>query len=127
MPYAPSTVSIALKRVELRVRIGEHPWEQDPEQPSRLLVDLTLVFGYHDYFEKHGGYVNYDPVRNFLQELQNQPHVNRLEDFSRRIVRACFEMTPAARVKLSVAKPDIFPEMESVGVALDIARADFAP
>ena len=125
MTERTSTVSIAMQRVELSVRIGEHPWEQ--ERAQRLMLELTLEFGFHDYFDKHGGYVNYDPVRNFLQELQNKPHINRLEDFSRHILRACFEMTPAARVKLSVSKPDIFPEMEGVGVVFDVARLDFAP
>jgi dihydroneopterin aldolase len=125
MQQTPSTVSIALKRAELRVRIGEHPHEQDPQRPSRLHVDVTLTFDYHDYFEQHGGYVNYDPLRTFLQELQTQPHINRLEDFSRSILAACFAKTPAARVKLSVMKPDIFPEMDGVGIEIDVARADF--
>ena len=86
---------------------------------------MTLEFAYRDYFELHGGYVNYDPVRAYLQELQAKPHINRLEDFSRQIIAACFAMTGAARVKLSVLKPDIFPEMEGVGVVFDVSREDF--
>jgi 7,8-dihydroneopterin aldolase/epimerase/oxygenase len=127
MAQKPSTICIAFRRVELRVRIGEHAHEQDPEKPSRLLLDVTLEFDFHDYFEKHGGYVNYDPLRTFLQDLQHKPHINRLEDFARGILSACFAMTPAARVQLSVQKPDIFPEMDGVGVMFDVARADFAP
>lgn len=122
-----STVSITFKRVELLVRIGEHPWEQDPAKPQRLHIDLTLDFGYHDYFESHGGYVNYDPLHDFLQALQHKPHINRLEDFARQIMAACFAMTPAARVKLVVVKPDIFASMEGVGVAFDVMREDFTP
>lgn len=124
MPQTPSTVSIAMKRAELRVRIGEHDWEKHEAQ--RLHVDLTLTFSYRDYFERCGGYVNYDPLRSFLQALQEKPHINRIEDFSRAILSACFEMTLAERVHLCVMKPDIFPEMEGVGVVFDVARADFA-
>lgn len=124
MPDRPSTVSITMQRVALQVRIGEHAWEQDSAQ--RLLLDLTLEFDPQDYFAQHGGYVNYDPLRNFLQELQGKPHINRLEDFARGILKACFAMTPAQRVRLSVIKPDIFPEMAGVGVVFDAARADFA-
>ncbi len=127
MPQTPSTIAIAFTRVELLVRIGEHPHEQNPEKPSRLHLDVTLEFGFHDYFEKHGGYVNYDPLRTYLQSLQGQPHIDRIEDFARGILRACFAMTPAARVKLSVRKPDIFPEMDGVGLVFDVARGDFAP
>jgi len=125
MTDTPSTVSIAMRRVELNVRIGEHAWEQ--VRPQRLIIELTLEFAFHDYFDKHGGYVNYDPLRTFLQELQNEAHVNRLEDFARGVLSACFAMTPAARVRLSALKPDIFPEMEGVGMVFDVARADFAP
>lgn len=123
----PSTIAVAFKRVELFVRIGEHPWEQNPDKPSRLHIEVTLEFGYHDYFEQHGGYVNYDPLRTFLQGLQEKPHINRLEDFARGILGACFTITPAARVKLSVMKPDIFPEMDGVGLVFDVARTDFGP
>lgn len=124
MSDRPSTVSITMQRVALQVRIGEHAWEQDSAQ--RLLLDLTLEFDLQDYFAQHGGYVNYDPLRNFLQELQGKPHINRLEDFARGILKACFAMTPAQRARLSVIKPDIFPEMAGVGVVFDAARADFA-
>jgi len=125
MTQNASTVSIAMQRVELNVRIGEHAWEQVRAQ--RLVLELTLEFPFHAYFEQHRGYVNYDPLRTYLQELQNQPHVNLLEDFGRTILKACFAMTPAARVRLSVMKPDIFPEMAGVGIVFDVARADIAP
>ncbi len=122
MSERPSTVSITMQRVTLNVRIGEHAWEQNGAQ--LLLLDLTLEFDFTDYFAHHEGYVNYDPLRNFLQELQSRPHVNRLEEFARGVLQACFAMTPAERARLSVIKPDIFPEMEGVGVVFDVARAD---
>lgn len=121
-----STIAIAFKRVELAIQIGEHPWEKFPERPTRLIVDLTLTFDYRDYFERHGGYVDYDPLRAYLKELETRPHVNKLEVFARDILRRCFATTPAQRVKLSVCKPDIFMEMDGVGVEIDIARTDFA-
>lgn len=125
MSQRPSTVSIAMQRVTLNVRIGEHAWEQNGAQ--RLLLDLALEFDFADYFAHPEGYVNYDPLRNFLQQLQGRPHVNRLEEFAHGVLQACFAMTPAVRVRLSVIKPDIFPEMEGVGVVFDVARADIAP
>lgn len=125
MPDSSSSVSIALKRVELAVQIGEHAWEQFPERPSRLILDLTLTFSYRDYFERHGGYVDYDPLRAYLKSLERAPHVNKLEVFAHAIIAHCFATTPAARVKLSVAKPDIFMEMDGVGVEIDVSRAEF--
>lgn len=125
MPDAPSTVSIAMRGVELVVRIGEHAWERHPERPTRLMINISLTFGYADYFGKHNGYVDYDPLRQFLKSLEQRDHIDRLEDFAKLIAATCFETTPAARVKLSVMKPDIFHEMEA-GIEFDVTRQDFS-
>ena len=126
MSDAPSTVSIAMRGVELIVRIGEHAWEQFPERPTRLALNITLVFGYGDYFTKHGGYVNYDPLYKFLKSLEQREHVNRLEDFSKLIIDTCFKTTPAQRVQISVMKPDIFHEIDAIGLEFDVRREDFS-
>lgn len=126
MPNDPSTVSIAMRGVELIVRIGEHAWEQHPERPTRLSLNISLVFGYADYFTKHGGYVDYDPLYKFLKSLEQREHVNRLEDFAKLIIGACFKTTPAERVRLSVMKPDIFHEIDATGLDIDVRREDFA-
>ncbi|MGE0742089.1 MAG: dihydroneopterin aldolase [Hyphomonadaceae bacterium] len=125
MTPAPSTVSISLRNVQLAVQIGEHPWEQFAQNPSRIIVDLTLTFGYRDYFERCGGYVDYDPLRAYLKSLEQAPHVNKIEVFAKSIVKTCFEITPAERVRLSISKPDIFIEMDGVGLEFDVTRADF--
>jgi dihydroneopterin aldolase len=124
MSAPASSIAIVMRGIALDVRIGEHPWERHPERPSRLELDITLHFAFADYFGAHGGYVDYDPLRNFLKALQDKPHVDRLEDFARTILAACFEMTPAARVELSVMKPDIFPVRRGVGLRFVVARAD---
>lgn len=126
MADAPSTVSIALSGVELMVRIGEHAWEKHPERPTRLAINITLEFDYADYFKKHGGYIDYDPLRQFLKSLEQRDHINRLEDFAKLILATCYRTTPAQRVRISVMKPDIFPEMDAVGLEVDVTRADFA-
>lgn len=126
MPNDPSTISIAMRGVELVVRIGEHPWEQHPERPTRLSLNITLVFAYDDYFKAPGGYVDYDPLRNFLKSLEQRDHTNRLEDFAKLIIDTCFKTTPAQRVRIAVLKPDIFFEMDAVGIEFDVTRADFS-
>lgn len=125
MSASPSTVAIAFSGVELNIQLGEHPWERHPERPTRLRIDLTLTFAYADYFGRHGGYVDYDPLRAFLKQLERAPHTDKLEVLARRVLAACFEKTPAERVRLSVLKPDIFNEMEGAGVVLDVTRLDF--
>lgn len=124
MPEAPSTVAIVMRDVELRVRIGEHAWEKTDAQ--RLRLDLTLRFALRDYTERHGGYVNYDPLRALLRDIESRPHTERIETLARDILAGCFAMTPADRVELTIMKPDIFPEMSGVGLHYDVARADFA-
>jgi dihydroneopterin aldolase len=119
----PSFVSIIMRDVELSVRIGEHAWEKKDAQ--RLRLDLALRFGLRDYNERHGGYVNYDPLRAFLKEIESRPHTERIETLARDILAACFDLTPTERVELTIMKPDVFPEMKGVGLHYDVARADF--
>ncbi len=119
-----STISIVMRNVELRVRIGEHAWEKNDAQ--RLHLQLALKFGFRAYNEHHGGYINYDPLRTFLKEIEQRPHVERIETLAHDILTACFELTPAERVELTIVKPDIFPEMQGVGLRFDVARADFS-
>ncbi|MBX3431642.1 MAG: dihydroneopterin aldolase [Hyphomonadaceae bacterium] len=126
MTETPSTVSIAMRGIELIVRIGEHPWEKFAERPTRLSINITLTFGYADYFGKLNGYVDYNPLRQFLKGLEQRDHVERLEEFSKQILAACFDTTPVERVRLSVLKPDIFHEMQGVGMEFDVTRADFS-
>ena len=123
MSNTPSTVSIALRGIALNVRIGEHAWEKG--EPQRLHLDITLAFAFADYNQRHGGYIDYDPLRAFLKDLESRPHTERLETLARDILTACFALTPAARATLSILKPDIFPEMEGVGLVYDVTRADF--
>lgn len=124
MPAAPSTIAIVFKRAELALRIGEHAWEKFAERPTRVSVDLELSFGYRDYFERNGGYVDYDPLRTWLKGLEQEPHVAKLETLAQCIARACFSLTPAARVRISLLKREIFLEMDGVGLSLDLARED---
>jgi dihydroneopterin aldolase len=123
MSDAPSTVSIVLRGVALNVRIGEHAWEKG--EPQRLHLDITLAFAFADYNQRHGGYIDYDPLRDFLKDLESRPHTERLETLARDILTACFALTPATRATLSILKPDIFPEMDGVGLIYDVTRAEF--
>lgn len=123
---ANSTIAIALQGVELKVQVGAHPWEKFPAHPSRLHVDLTLVFEYRAYLGVPGGYVDYDPLRAFLKSLEQRDHVETLEEYARDILAAAFKLTSAMRVQLSIMKPDIFAEIDGVGLKLDVAREDLA-
>ncbi|MGE0828150.1 MAG: dihydroneopterin aldolase, partial [Hyphomonadaceae bacterium] len=113
-----------LQRVEVEAQVGIHPWERYPEHPTRLLLDLTLTFDYAAYYEKHGGYVSYDGLRAFLGGLRAAPHTDKLETLAARILKRAFE-EGADRVRLQILKPDIFHEMDGVGLVFDVSRAEF--
>jgi dihydroneopterin aldolase len=123
MSEVPSTVLIVMRGVELNVRIGEHAWEKNDAQ--RLHIDLTLEFSFAAYHGVHGGYINYDPVHALLKRIEQRPHTERIETLARDILAACFKLTPAERVKLTILKPDVFPEMAGVGLVYDVSRKDF--
>lgn len=118
-----SSVQVLMQGVKLEANVGVHPWEKHPERPTVLVIDLTLEFEHATYLAL--GHVDYDPLRNFIKELSNKPHIEWLETIADKILRAAFSMTRAERVTLQIVKPEIFNEVDAVGVRFDVLRQDF--
>jgi dihydroneopterin aldolase len=120
-----STITIRLRDFEALTRIGIHPWERDPEKPSRLLVNVALELSLADYYGKAGGYLNYDPLHAYLASWAERPHTDYLEHLAHDLVSFVFDSTPAERCIVSVEKPDVFADVDRVGVSYDVTRADW--
>jgi 7,8-dihydroneopterin aldolase/epimerase/oxygenase len=108
-----------LKRLELEVHVGLHPWELHPERPTRLWVDVEL-YSLDPPRRPAALYdvIDYDRVRNHLRSWESRPHTPLLETLAEELVEFALadERVDAVRVRLQ--KPDIFNEAESAGVEL---------
>lgn len=113
-----------LRRVEVEVQVGLHPWELHPEKPTRLWVDVDLYM--FDPPRRPAGLyevIDYDRVRNHLRAWEQRPHTPLLETLADDLVEFCFEDERVDAVRVSLLKPDIFNETRGAGVELFRRRA----
>lgn len=123
---AQSHLRVVLRDVVVEARVGLHPWEQHPERPSRLLVNVemfTPLTGTLDG-ETQGGIVDYDGIRQALRTWPGRAHTPLLETLLHELVGHCFAMDRVAACRVSILKPDIFNEAGAAGVEVFMLRAD---
>src|SRR5436853_5379840 len=83
-------VVVKLKNVLVEVACGVHPWEQYPERPNRLSINVSLFARLDQRRLEHFGYIDYDRIRAFLKDLSRRPHTPLLETLLDAVVEQCF-------------------------------------
>jgi dihydroneopterin aldolase len=113
-----------LRRVEVEVRVGLHPWELHPEKPTRLWVDVDLYM-LDPPRQPTGLYevIDYDRVRNYLRGWESRPHTPLLETLAAELIEFGFEDERVDAVRVCLLKPDIFNETRGAGVEMFRRRA----
>jgi dihydroneopterin aldolase len=113
-----------LKRVEIEVHVGLHPWELHPERPTRLWVDVEL-YNFNPPRRPSGLYdvIDYDRVRNQLKSWEARQHTPLLETLAEELVEFALADERVDAVRVRLLKPDIFNETEGAGVELFRRRA----
>ena len=110
---------IFLRGLELDARVGVHRFER--ERAQRVLLDVTL------FATRSGGaksdrladVLNYERIVEAARALCAGKHINLLETLAERVAAACLAEPQVQGVRVSVAKPDIFPDVAAVGVEIE--------
>lgn len=124
-PVAPrDRVRVFLEDIEVFVPVGLHPWERHPERPNRILVSVELFGDWPLQHARADGkrYIDYDRLRSFVMGWSHRPHVELLETLLEELVEAAFQDPNVDACRVSVAKPDIFPETARAGVEFTRTR-----
>ena len=103
---------VRLKNVVVETRCGIHPWEQHPERPNKLSIDISLFARLTQRRLESFGYIDYDQIRNFLKGFPERPHTPLLETLLDEIVDKCFEDDRVEACQVSITKLNIFGECE---------------
>lgn len=110
---------IFLRDMTVEARVGVHRFER--EGPQRLSLDVVLfaerVGGAAS--DRLSGVLNYERIVEAIRTLCSGAHINLLETVAERICAACLAEPRVLGVRLSVAKPDIFPDVAAVGVQIE--------
>ena len=115
-----------LRRIEVEVQVGLHPWELHPEKPTRLWVDVEL-YSFNPPHRPAGLYevIDYDRVRNYVRAWEQKAHTPLLETLAEELVEFGFDDERVDAVRVSLLKPDIFNETHGAGV--ELFRRRFKP
>jgi len=113
-----------IRNLETRMRIGCDPKEHEPQ---RILVNVVMEGEYSAAPQSLEQCINYDLVyRLVTQEWPALPHTILLETRIRELLEYIFRADERiSYAKVSLDKPDIFPEIESIGIEAEWTRADY--
>ena len=115
---------IHIKNLETYVCIGIHAHERVPQ---RLYVNAVIEGDYPFRPASIADCFNYDHIhRLVVQEWPKRPHTDLLETYTLELLEHIFRIDGRVTLaKVSLSKPDIFSEADSVGVEAEWTRADF--
>ena len=113
-------VRATLRNVVVDVSVGLHPWEQHPERPTRLIVnvDMYASLAPRGVATTRENMLDYDPVRSAILAWHGRPHVPFLEDLVEELITVCFANPRVEACRVSVVKPDIFNEADAAGIEI---------
>ena len=124
-PYR-SHLRVVLRDVVTEAHVGLHPWEQHPERPTRLIVNVEMFAPLEASLadETRAGLIDYDLIRDALGLWPTRPHTNLLETLLDELVGLCFRLPRVAACRVSIVKPDIYNDTAAAGVEAYVLRAD---
>lgn len=115
---APRTRKITLERFSLPVDIGFHEFEIGAPQPLEITVEVWVDEASFPTSDAVDEAWNYDFLRHAIGELAGRQRYNLQET----LCRAVYDLVAARKgvtgLRVSTAKPDIYPDCRSVGVSL---------
>ena len=108
---------IFLREVLLDANIGIHAHERAGSQ--RLVINVDLFVPLEKTTPRHDKItevLDYDFVRETIQQRIRQGHINLQETLVDDIARALLAHPAVAAVRVSSEKPDIYEDVEAVGI-----------
>ena len=121
-----SHVKIFLDSVEVPLKIGIFPHEQDV--PQRVVVDVELFANPETYLQTVNldTIIDYGKVYNAIKSWADRPQVQLIEDYLKELMALCFEFEDVIACRLAIKKADVFGESQGAGVELYMSRSDWA-
>ena len=116
-----ATRTIFINQLEFQARIGVYDVEKERPSHLRLTLELTVELPTHD--DEIAKVVSYETVLKGVEALAVDHHRELMETLAEDITTFCFEDPRVQGVELTLEKPHIFEQAQSVGVRLKKVRA----
>lgn len=109
---------IKIRGLVIERQVGIHPWEQHPERPNRLVIDVDILSTSYTIDFHDEPILDYDGLRKALRDWPLKPHTLHLETLVEEVLEICFRDSRVEAARVSIIKPDIFNEANGAGVEL---------
>jgi dihydroneopterin aldolase len=113
---------IYIKNLTVNARIGVHDFEQ--QKPQRIIVncDMGLYPDARQNIDVIADTVCYATVRDKIIAHLTAFSFQLLETAAADIGQICLQDARVKSAHIRIEKPDIFPDADAVGVAIDVVR-----
>ena len=118
----PGVYEIFLRDVVMLFRIGVYPSEYKAPQRVRIDLDLDVRQDRATLTDDIGEVVSYDDIMNNLRQIAAGEHINLLEVLAERIAGLCLGDPRVLRVRVAVAKLDIYGGTDIPGIRIERRR-----
>lgn len=106
-----------LRNYDVKISIGVHEFEKKNEQRILINVDLYIPLALSTpRDDKLHEVVDYDFIRETISQRLAQGHVHLQETLCDDVAKVMLAHPKVRAVRVSTAKPDVYPDCESVGV-----------
>lgn len=114
-------ITYFFRDIAVEASLGLLPAEK--ARPQRILIDLDYdcaePASRDDRIES---VLNYDTVRQEVVSIARRGHINLQETLCRELLASILAHPEVLRAKVSVRKPDIYPDVDSVGLTMEARR-----
>jgi dihydroneopterin aldolase len=122
-PAETGTYRIIIRDLVLSCRIGAHAHEKTGPQRVRINLELTLADTRRPDADELLGVLNYERVVDGIKKVAAAGHIHLSETLADRILDMVLALDPRIRMaSILVEKLDLYPEAESIGVAMQRRR-----
>jgi dihydroneopterin aldolase len=106
-----------LRDYEVRINIGVHEFEKKGEQRVLINVDLFVPLALSTpRADKLAEVLDYDFIRRTIAERVARGHIHLQETLADDVLALMLAHPMVKAARVSTAKPDVYPDCESVGV-----------
>ena len=107
--------NITIEDLELNLSVGLLDHEKNAPQRILISMDLHLMPDYIQAVD-NDNIVDYGAICAELKKWEAEPHIDLLETLAQKAMDIAFQYPAVTATRIHIRKPDIIPEVQTVGV-----------
>ena len=115
--------TLVLRGLTVSASIGVHDFERENRQRLLIDIELTLTNPARPAHDDISEVLDYRFLHTEVQKLITAGHYELQETLTHDIAEFCLARTEVRRVSIHTRKPDIYPDVESIGYNLTAEKA----